>query len=127
MVVLHTDEMVSYFWCIVVFFFFSSRRRHTRCALVTGVQTCALPIWNYPAVHAVGRASSEEPRLIDLRWGTRGPKVTLVGKGVCFDSGGPDLKHASGMKLLKKYLGGRAPLLGQIGEASRRERGGTYV
>ena len=67
---------------------------------------------NYPAVHAVGRASSEEPRLIDLRWGSRGPKVTLVGKGVCFDSGGLDLKPAAGMKLMKKDMGGAAHVLG---------------
>ena len=67
---------------------------------------------NYPAVHAVGRASSEAPRLIDLRWGGRGPKVTLVGKGVCFDSGGLDLKSAAGMKLMKKDMGGGAHVLG---------------
>ena len=67
---------------------------------------------NYPAVHAVGRASAEAPRLIDLRWGRRGPKVTLVGKGVCFDSGGLDLKSAAGMKLMKKDMGGAAHVLG---------------
>lgn len=67
---------------------------------------------NYPAVHAVGRASSEAPRLIDLRWGGRGPKVTLVGKGVCFDSGGLDLKTASGMRLMKKDMGGGAHAIG---------------
>ncbi|MFO1057295.1 MAG: leucyl aminopeptidase family protein [Dongiaceae bacterium] len=65
----------------------------------------------YPAVHAVGRASSRPPRLIDLRWGRRGPRVTLVGKGVCFDSGGLDLKTASGMKLMKKDMGGAAHVL----------------
>ncbi len=67
---------------------------------------------NYPAVHAVGRAAAEEPRLIDLRWGSKGPKVTLVGKGVCFDSGGLDLKPAAGMKLMKKDMGGAAHVLG---------------
>jgi len=67
---------------------------------------------NYPAVHAVGRASARAPRLIDLRWGARGPRVTLVGKGVCFDSGGLDLKTADGMKLMKKDMGGAAHVLG---------------
>ncbi|HMB77850.1 MAG TPA: leucyl aminopeptidase family protein [Kiloniellaceae bacterium] len=67
---------------------------------------------NYPAIHAVGRASSNAPRLIDLAWGHRGPKVTLVGKGVCFDSGGLDLKSAAGMLLMKKDMGGGAHVLG---------------
>ncbi|MFQ5774162.1 MAG: M17 family metallopeptidase [Kiloniellaceae bacterium] len=70
---------------------------------------------NYPAVHAVGRASARAPRLIDLRWGARGPRVTLVGKGVCFDSGGLDLKTAAGMKLMKKDMGGAAHALGLAG------------
>jgi leucyl aminopeptidase len=68
---------------------------------------------NYPAVHAVGRASSRAPRLIDLTWGEEDrPKVTLVGKGVCFDTGGLDLKPASAMKLMKKDMGGAAIMLG---------------
>jgi len=67
---------------------------------------------NLPMIHAVGRAASRAPRLIDLRWGKRGPKVTLVGKGVCFDSGGLDLKTAEGMKLMKKDMGGAAHVLG---------------
>jgi len=67
---------------------------------------------NYPAIHAVGRASSQAPRLIDVRWGNHGPKITLVGKGVCFDSGGLDLKPAAGMKLMKKDMGGSAHVLG---------------
>ncbi|PKU26270.1 leucyl aminopeptidase [Telmatospirillum siberiense] len=68
---------------------------------------------NYPLIHAVGRASSRPPRLLDLRWGEAlAPKVTLVGKGVCFDSGGLDLKTASGMKLMKKDMGGAAHVLG---------------
>ncbi len=66
---------------------------------------------NYPLVHAVGRASSRPPRLIDLRWGRRGPKVTLVGKGVCFDSGGLDIKSSQGMKQMKKDMGGGAHVL----------------
>ncbi len=66
---------------------------------------------NYPCIHAVGRASSRAPRLIDLRWGKRGPKVTLVGKGVCFDSGGLDLKAAKHMMTMKKDMGGAAHVL----------------
>ena len=68
---------------------------------------------NYPTIHAVGRASTREPRLIDLTWGRRdAPKVTLVGKGVCFDTGGLDLKNASGMLRMKKDMGGAAHVLG---------------
>ena len=67
---------------------------------------------NYPTIHAVGRAADRAPRLIDLRWGGVGPRVTLVGKGVCFDSGGLDLKSAAGMKLMKKDMGGAAQVLG---------------
>ncbi len=67
---------------------------------------------NYPTIHAVGRAADRAPRLIDLRWGAKGPRVTLVGKGVCFDSGGLDLKSAAGMKLMKKDMGGAAHVLG---------------
>jgi leucyl aminopeptidase len=68
---------------------------------------------NYPAIHAVGRASERAPRLIDFVWGDAdGPKVTLVGKGVCFDSGGLDLKPAAGMKTMKKDMGGAAHVLG---------------
>ena len=68
---------------------------------------------NHPMIHAVGRAAARPPRLIDLTWGDgRAPKVTLVGKGVCFDSGGLDLKSASGMELMKKDMGGAAAVLG---------------
>lgn len=68
---------------------------------------------NYPAIHAVGRASSSPPRLIDMTWGNaKHPKVTLVGKGVCFDSGGLDIKSAAGMKIMKKDMGGAAQALG---------------
>ena len=68
---------------------------------------------NFPAIHAVGRASVRDPRLIDIVWGdAAAPKVTLVGKGVCFDSGGLDLKTASGMRLMKKDMGGAATVLG---------------
>ena len=68
---------------------------------------------NYPTIHAVGRASDNTPQLIDLRWGDKNaPKVTLVGKGVCFDSGGLDLKPAAGMRNMKKDMGGAAHVLG---------------
>ncbi|PPR20250.1 MAG: putative cytosol aminopeptidase [Alphaproteobacteria bacterium MarineAlpha10_Bin3] len=68
---------------------------------------------NFPAIHAVGRASSRAPRLIDFTWGrARDPKLTLVGKGVCFDTGGLDLKPASGMLRMKKDMGGAAIVLG---------------
>ena len=67
----------------------------------------------YPAIHAVGRASAHRPRLIDLTWGDpRAPRLTLVGKGVCFDSGGLDIKSASGMRLMKKDMGGAAHAIG---------------
>lgn len=68
---------------------------------------------NYPLVHAVGRADAQAPRLIDFCWGDpQAPKVTLVGKGVCFDSGGLDIKSASGMQYMKKDMGGAAQVLG---------------
>jgi len=67
----------------------------------------------YRAIHAVGRAAADPPRLADLVWGDEAkPKVTLVGKGVCFDSGGLDLKTASGMQMMKKDMGGAAVALG---------------
>jgi leucyl aminopeptidase len=66
---------------------------------------------NFPAIHAVGRAAARPPRLVDMSWGSSGPRLTLVGKGVCFDSGGLDLKTASGMLLMKKDMGGAALML----------------
>ncbi len=67
---------------------------------------------NYPAVHAVGRACTDAPRLIDIVWGdAASPKVTIVGKGVCFDTGGLDIKPSSGMLLMKKDMGGAAMAL----------------
>lgn len=71
---------------------------------------------NFPAIHAVGRASTSAPRLLELRWappqtGNTYPKLTLVGKGVCFDSGGLDIKPGSGMALMKKDMGGAAVAL----------------
>ena len=67
---------------------------------------------NFPAIHAVGRASSRPPQFIDMVWGDPDAyRVTLVGKGVCFDSGGLDLKPSSGMLLMKKDMGGAATAL----------------
>jgi leucyl aminopeptidase len=71
---------------------------------------------NFPAIHAVGRAAEagrRAPRLIELNWGSpKHPKLTLVGKGVCFDTGGLDIKSADGMRLMKKDMGGAANALG---------------
>jgi len=68
---------------------------------------------NFPLIHAVGRASARAPRLIDLSWGDPdAPKVTLVGKGVAFDTGGLDIKPPSGMLLMKKDMGGAAHVIG---------------
>ena len=81
-------------------------------AWIEAVTDSELLLKNFPLIHAVGRASSRPPRLIDLRWGDRGhPKVTLVGKGVCFDTGGLDLKPDSAMLLMKKDMGGAASVL----------------
>jgi leucyl aminopeptidase len=67
---------------------------------------------NFPMIHAVGRASHRSPRLIDLAWGDTGPRLTLVGKGVCFDTGGLNLKPGASMALMKKDMGGAATVLG---------------
>ncbi|MCY1128129.1 leucyl aminopeptidase family protein [Frigidibacter sp. RF13] len=67
---------------------------------------------NFPMIHAVGRASPRAPRLIDLRWGSDGPTLTLVGKGVCFDTGGLNIKTGGFMSLMKKDMGGAATVLG---------------
>lgn len=68
---------------------------------------------NYPAIHAVGRASARAPRLVDLTWGRPDhPLVAVVGKGVCFDTGGLDIKPSAGMLLMKKDMGGAAHALG---------------
>jgi leucyl aminopeptidase len=67
---------------------------------------------NFPLIHAVGRAAARPPRLIDLTWGDPGhPKVTLIGKGVCFDTGGLDIKPETGMLNMKKDMGGAASML----------------
>ena len=68
---------------------------------------------NYASIYTVGRASDDAPRLLDMRWGNaKHPKVTLVGKGVCFDTGGLDLKPSAHMLLMKKDMGGGAHVLG---------------
>ncbi|MEL6914523.1 MAG: leucyl aminopeptidase family protein [Pseudomonadota bacterium] len=67
---------------------------------------------NFPMIHTVGRASARRPRLIDVRWGSVGPRLTLVGKGVCFDTGGLNIKPGASMGLMKKDMGGAAAVLG---------------
>ena len=87
-----------------------ARRHGARIAVIVGDQLLRR---RYPAIHAVGKASGRAPRLIDLRWGdSRHPRVTMVGKGVCFDSGGLDLKPSNAMLLMKKDMGGAAQVLG---------------
>jgi leucyl aminopeptidase len=67
---------------------------------------------NFPLIHAVGRAAAREPRLIDMTWGNAShPRITLVGKGVCFDTGGLDIKPESAMLIMKKDMGGAACVL----------------
>jgi leucyl aminopeptidase len=88
-----------------------------KCRIVVGDK---LLDENYPTIHAVGRASTRAPRLVDITWGgADAPKVTLVGKGVCFDTGGLDLKPASSMLNMKKDMAGAAIMLG-LGQAIMR-------
>ena len=85
-----------------------ARSHGARCQVLAGGELAG-----YPMLRAVGAASPREPRLIDLRWGERDARrVTLVGKGVCFDTGGLDLKPSAGMLLMKKDMGGAACALG---------------
>lgn len=84
----------------------------THGASVTVVRGDDLLVQNFPMIHAVGRASTRAPRLLDMRWGDAGPQLVLVGKGVCFDTGGLDIKPSSGMLLMKKDMGGAATVLG---------------
>ncbi len=90
-----------------------SRQFGARVSVITGAKLLAR---NYPAIHAVGRAAADAPRLIDLNWrpgSRRGlPLVVICGKGVCFDTGGLDLKSTAGIKLMKKDMGGAAQALG---------------
>jgi len=87
-----------------------AQRYECRHRLIIGDELIAE---RFPAVHAVGRASAVAPRLLDIQWGdATHPKVTLVGKGVCFDSGGLDIKPGASMLLMKKDMGGAAAVLG---------------
>ncbi len=80
------------------------------CRLISGNN---LLTQSYPAIYAVGQASTSPPCLIDLHWGNpKAPKVTLCGKGVTFDTGGLDIKPSSGMRIMKKDMGGAAHVLG---------------
>ena len=77
---------------------------------------------NFPAIHAVGRAATRAPRLLEIRWGRKkDPGLALVGKGVCFDSGGLDIKGAEGMRLMKKDMGGAAHALALARLVMQRE------
>ena len=78
-------------------------------ARVSAITGDALLQRNFPTIHAVGRASHRAPRLIELEWGDAAhPRLAIVGKGVCFDSGGLDIKPADGMRWMKKDMGGAA-------------------
>ena len=84
-------------------------RHGAKIAVTTGDELIAQ---NFPMIHAVGRAGAQAPRLLDLRFPGKGPRLTLVGKGVCFDTGGLDIKPAASMALMKKDMGGAANVLG---------------
>ena len=90
-----------------------TKRHKASISVITGDE---LLEQNFPMIHAVGRASTREPRLIDIKWKKPGgrkdaPAVTLIGKGICFDTGGLDIKPSSGMLLMKKDMGGAATVL----------------
>ncbi|MTH78139.1 leucyl aminopeptidase family protein [Paracoccus aestuariivivens] len=84
-------------------------RHGAEITVITGQDLIAQ---NFPMIHAVGRAGAQAPRLIDIRFPGKGPLLTLVGKGVCFDTGGLDIKPPSSMGLMKKDMGGAANVLG---------------
>ena len=86
-----------------------AKEHGAECVVIQGDD---LLVENFPLIHTVGRASPRAPRLIDMSWGTKGPKLTLVGKGVCFDTGGLNLKPGASMGLMKKDMGGAATVLG---------------
>ena len=86
-----------------------AKKHGAQISVITGDDLLAQ---NLPMIHAVGRAADRAPRLIDMRWGKTGKKLTLVGKGVCFDTGGLDLKPSTSMGLMKKDMGGAAAVLG---------------
>ncbi|CAD7048174.1 leucyl aminopeptidase family protein [Pseudorhizobium halotolerans] len=82
-------------------------------ASVTSIVGDELLARDFPLIHAVGRASPQAPRLLELRWGREGaPRIVLVGKGVCFDTGGLDIKSAANMAIMKKDMGGAANVMG---------------
>ncbi|OAN69312.1 leucyl aminopeptidase [Jannaschia sp. EhC01] len=81
-------------------------------AQVMVVEGADLLAQNFPLIHTVGRASAKAPRLIEMIWGESGPSLTLVGKGVCFDTGGLNLKPGASMGIMKKDMGGAANVLG---------------
>lgn len=86
-----------------------AERHDAAISVITGDELLAQ---NFAMIHAVGRASPRQPRLIDMTWGPAGaPKITLVGKGITFDTGGLDIKPASAMLLMKKDMGGAATAL----------------
>ena len=88
----------------------------THKAQISVISGAALLKQNYPLIYAVGKGSQRPPCLIDMRWGnSRAPKVTLVGKGICFDTGGYNLKPTSGMATMKKDMGGAATVLAIAG------------
>ncbi|CAM3200421.1 M17 family metallopeptidase [Paracoccus nototheniae] len=83
-------------------------------ARIEVISGTALLKQNFPLIHAVGRAAASDPRLIDIRLGDQGPMLTIVGKGVCFDTGGLNLKPGASMGLMKKDMGGAATALGLL-------------
>ena len=84
-------------------------KQGSACTIVRGDDLLAQ---NFPLLHAVGRAAAEPPRIVDFHFGAQdAPKVTLVGKGVCFDTGGLDIKPSAGMLIMKKDMGGAATAL----------------
>lgn len=85
-----------------------ARQFHCRIKVVTGKALRD----GFPMIDSVGRASPRAPRLIDFSWGGSGPRITLVGKGVCFDTGGLDIKPSQAMLIMKKDMGGAANVLG---------------
>ncbi len=87
-----------------------AKEHGAKCSVIVGKDLLKK---NYPAIYEVGQACDDPPRLIDLTWGkAKDPKITLVGKGVCFDTGGLDLKSPGNMKLMKKDMGGAAAVMG---------------
>jgi leucyl aminopeptidase len=87
-----------------------AERAGAECRTIVGAELLEA---GFPLVHAVGRAAARAPRLVELRWGrAEAPRVTLVGKGVCFDTGGLDIKPSAGMLMMRKDMGGAAVMLG---------------